>query len=212
MIRKLKIYNNIKLFLYVIKKAYLNRLALQAFFYQKEKRKTCITDIDLNFIERSGIQSLVLDFDGVISPHDHYIPSKPITTWLKKAIKIFGDGRIFILSNNTKNEDRIKYFDKNFKEIIFIRNKYMKPYTYDICNAFKENNIKQFKSAMIIDDRLLTGILLSLILRTKAILITSPLVDMKNNIIKETYISYLRKIEKIICKIFFLFPNKPFKN
>lgn len=208
MLKKLKIYSNIKLFLYVIKKAYLNRLELQSFLYQKEKNRKCITDIDLNSIEKSGIKSLVLDFDGVISPHDHYIPSKSITIWLKKAIKIFGSGKIFILSNNSKNADRIKYFNKNFKEIIFIKNRYMKPYPYDICNVLKKNNIKTFKSIMIIDDRLLTGILLSLIIKTEAIFITSPLVDTKNNIIKETYMSYLRKIDKIICKTFFLFPDK----
>jgi len=183
---------------------YRCKSALHKFIHSREKSASSILDLDIKHLKQKGIKNIILDFDGVISAHNKEKPDKKVKLWLHNAIKTFGHKHIFVLSNN-KNSNRLKYFNKHFPKLVFSENKYYKPYPYDIYKLIKKFNIKNLTNIILIDDRLLTGILLSLTVGINSLYIFKPVSDLKKNSIKEFYISFLRKLDLLIFKLVIFF-------
>jgi len=158
-------------------------------------------------LKKNGLKYLILDFDGVLAEHNGIKLNKQIKVWVKQSINLLGKNRIFILSNNkSKHQERSAYYKKNYPDIIFVDNLYSKPYPYDVYKIFKKYKIKneEYKNILLIDDRLFTGILLSMIIGIKSMYLKKPIINWKYNFLRESYIFFIRKIEILVCKLFIL--------
>ena len=67
-------------------------------------------------------------------------------------------------------------------------------------NVLKENNFLP-KEILVIDDRLLTGVLAAIISKTQACLITKPYIDYKYRPVQEIVFCLIRKLERKIFSI-----------
>lgn len=156
--------------------------------------------LDPERLKKQNTIALILDFDGVLAYEGDLHPLPEIIEWLDKAIEIFGSKKIFILSNNPLPQRKLffeKYFNNN---IIFITAK-PKPSTEGIEMAYKilDSDLKFNKSQiLLIDDRLLTGILAAKIFGVSCCLIRKPYVNLKHKVLKEIFFILLRLIERTI--------------
>jgi uncharacterized protein len=156
-----------------------------------------ICDININFLKNQGIKIIVLDFDGVLAAHGETFPQSDTEQWLIKCIAIFGKDQVFILSNNPFTE-RQRYFEE--LGVRFITGFKKKPYPDGLNFIISQTNENKEK-IILIDDRLLTGILATCLAQTKGILIIEPYRNFSKHLIKESFFSFLRFIEKLFVKV-----------
>ncbi len=155
-----------------------------------------ICDIDVNSLKNQDIKIIVLDFDGVLAAHGETFPQSDAEQWLIKCIAIFGKDRVFILSNNPFAE-RQRYFEE--LGIRFITGFKKKPYPDGLNFIISQLNENKEK-IVLIDDRLLTGILATCLAQTQGILITQPYCNFSRHFIKESFFSVLRFAEHFLIK------------
>jgi predicted HAD superfamily phosphohydrolase YqeG len=74
-----------------------------------------------------GLSVLVLDFDGVLAPHGEDRPLPEIESWLARCAAVFGEERIFILSNRPVPV-RAAYFRQAFPGVRFVAGVRKKPF------------------------------------------------------------------------------------
>ncbi len=158
--------------------------------------------VDPNVLVKKGItktQTLILDFDGVMAAHGKERPDRTVIKWLKEAIECFGQKNIFILSNALTKE-RKTYFLNNYPEIHLIDATRKKPYPDGVLQILKISKSNP-DEAIIIDDRILTGILAGHIAGIKTIYIRNPFSDISGNPGDELFFAILRKLEKYLIRI-----------
>ncbi len=161
-----------------------------------------IISLDLNSLKNNNIEVLVLDYDGVLCEQGEIKPLPQVIAWLERALLVFGEHKIFILSNNPLLA-RQEFFNKYFNnQIIFIKNK-PKPYPdgiaeiYDYLQSYLGRS--QEKSHMlIIDDRLSTGILAAKIFGIASCLVLNPYTNIRKQFVIEYWFIFLRKLERLI--------------
>jgi uncharacterized protein len=151
-----------------------------------------ICNIDIYFLKNQGIKIIVLDFDGVLAAHGETFPHLEAEQWLRNCITTFGKEQVFILSNNPF-QARQDYFEK--LGIKFIASVKKKPYP-DGLNTIIQQVSCHAKELVLIDDRLLTGILATCLAQTRGILITKPYQNLSKRPVKERFFSFLRWIEQ----------------
>lgn len=168
-----------------------HRLELKAIPYTKD-----ITTIDWLALYQSGSRVVVLDFDGVLAPDNHLKIHHDVYDVLKKVKEIFGS-HIYILSNKPKAE-RQSFFALNFPDIPFIVAK-KKPYPDGLLEIIMRENVKA-EDVVLIDDRLLTGGLASILAGVKCILIEKPFICLSNNFLRECLFMSIRAIERFLFR------------
>ena len=170
---------------------------------EQTDNKLQLINVDPKILIKKGItKTLILDFDGVMAAHGKERPDRPVIKWLKEAIECFDQKNIFILSNALTNE-RKSYFTNNYSEIRLIEAARKKPYPDGILQILEIAKCDP-NEVIIIDDRILTGILAGHIAGIKIIYIRNPLTDMSNNLDDELFFAVLRCLEKYLIKIFVL--------
>jgi len=186
----------IKRFGYTLCKAWQHRKLLRAFDQEPTRQIGTVFDLNLGLEKAQGIKVLILDMDGVLTCYGEERPGTSIESWLNSCIQIFGEGCIFILSNKPTQE-RASYFKTHFKgvELIFPTRK--KPYP-DGINQILELTKTDPHSVLVIDDRLLTGVLAAILSHTEARLVTKPLICLNLRPIPELFFIVLRKIERVL--------------
>jgi len=154
--------------------------------------RSSVCELDLSALQQQAITTLVLDFDGVLNSHgENYVHSE-LCPWLINCIKLF---KVYILSNKPTAE-RQEYFARTFPQINFITSAKKKPYIDGILQISKlSGSIGQH--IMIVDDRLLTGVLAGCLANIKVCFIQAPLVNFNKRPIKELFFLFLRFIERI---------------
>lgn len=175
---------------YSLQKAWQYRKALKATAQQTTQS---ITDIDLDQLKQQDISIVVFDFDGVLANHGVTEPLPPGKKILSSAVKLFGEDKVFILSNKPTGE-RKAYFDKHFPTIQFIKANRKKPYPDGLQQIINLTNTPP-DNILLIDDRLLTGALAAAIAGTKVCHIKTPFVDIKHSPIRERFFMFLRWLE-----------------
>jgi hypothetical protein len=156
-----------------------------------------IVDIQPQQLLEQGIQSLIVDFDGVLASHDKIEPTEEAKKWLRVCCKVFGPNRIFILSNKPTLA-RKHYFAEYFLGLNFVIAEHKKPFPYSILKIIQTTKLSP-KEILVIDDRLLTGILAAIISKVRGCLITEPFVDYQHCPRWEKIYAFVRQLE---CKIF----------
>ena len=164
---------------------YAQGLALQA--------KTLL-DIDLDLLKQQGIQGLILDFDGVLAAHAAPRPLAIMEDWLRKALTVFEPNQLFILSNQP-TEARQAYFRTYFPGISFVCPQRKKPFIDGIQIVLDTLGVAP-QTVLLIDDRLLTGILAALMAGIQGCYVTAPWIDWKKRPFSEAWYYLLRRAER----------------
>ncbi len=119
-----------------------------------------VEDFTEEFFENLGAEAVVLDHDGVLGPSRSAGPDETGIELLKSAVKAFGPGRVFVLSNTRSKRDiRQETYDKDFPGARYIKAE-RKPDPEGLKTASRLSGVPVEKIA-VIDDGLLTGILMA---------------------------------------------------
>jgi HAD superfamily phosphatase (TIGR01668 family) len=175
---------------YTLKKTWLHRHSLATFLKSAQQLQN-VTQLTPPSLEHSNIKALALDFDGVLAPHGDIAPLATVNTWLHALSKTW-EGQIFILSNKPF-QAREAYFTKHFPMIQFIKNVAKKPYP-DGLNTITTLAQCQPQEVLMIDDRLLTGILAAQLSGTQALWL-NPAVRQPSWSRQEVFFACLRLID-----------------
>ncbi|HQW58070.1 MAG TPA: HAD family hydrolase [Gammaproteobacteria bacterium] len=179
---------------YALAMAFRHRKALSAYRRDKTLQGQSILTLDLMLFRTTGIKIIALDFDGVLASHGATEIDLEIRNWLNRCIHIFGAGHVFILTNKPSRE-RSDYFSKHFSGVEFIFPKRKKPYPDSILSILQKTGVSP-SELLVVDDRLLTGILAAIIVGVRGYYMTKPLVDLHNRRLSELFIMSLRKLER----------------
>jgi putative phosphatase len=136
-----------------------------------------------------GLRVLVLDFDGVLSFHAGEAPLPVVADWLRKAEAVFPNA-LFVLTN-LPTPERKKMFETQYPRIQLIETPRKKPYPDGILSLLKTIPCSP-QQVLLVDDRLLTGILLAVSTGIRGCWITEPYRNFKLHPVKESFFTLLR--------------------
>lgn len=180
--------------IYALIMAFKHRKELRAYRNDQTLQSPSILKLDPAVLREQGIKIMALDFDGVLAAHGEGEIGLEISNWLSQCIQIFGAGHVFILTNKP-SEQRADYFAENFSGAEFIFPKRKKPYPDSILFILEKTQVTPGE-LLVVDDRLLTGILATIIAGAKGCYITEPLVNLHKRPIRELFIMALRLFEQ----------------
>ncbi len=181
---------------YSLGMAWQHRARLRVYRRQRALQCKTVLDLDLSAVKAQGIRALALDFDGVLASYGEREISPTIGSWLNNSIEVFGQGKVFILTNKP-TEARESYFSEHFKGVILVRAARKKPYPEGIFQILQRVKIEA-RELLVVDDRLLTGILAAIIAETTACYITKPWINLRKRPVPELFFMSLRIIERLI--------------
>jgi predicted HAD superfamily phosphohydrolase YqeG len=171
-------------------------LALKAYNKAPELQISSVLALDpLHLKLTQGINAIVLDFDGVLAAYGDDRPKAELDSWLNSCVQIFGPGFVFILSNKP-TEARKNYFNHHFQGIEFVVSR-KKPYP-DGIRQIARSIQRAPKELLVVDDRLLTGILAAIIAGASARYLNTPLINFSRRPVHELFFICLRKMERWI--------------
>jgi len=153
-------------------------------------------DITLREIEERCVSVIILDFDGVLAPDGYYSPVKKAEDWLSGLSMEARNIKFFVLSNKPMKE-REDYFSFKFPNLKFVKGVRKKPYPDGINSIIDAEGVSR-SQVLIVDDRLMTGILAAEIANINSIFIQKPLIDFHGNFFNELAFFLLRKIDAIL--------------
>ncbi len=184
-------------FTYTLKKGFQFRRDLVSYL-EPDHQLHHVTALTAKRLNTLHIQALVLDFDGVLAPHGEIAPLPAVETWLHDLGKIW-PGQIFILSNKPF-QAREDYLKAHFPSIQFIKDVAKKPYP-DGLNKITALAQCQPQEVLIVDDRLLTGMLAACVSGTQALLL-HPAVRKSGMHRHELFFAGLRFLDRCLIGIF----------
>jgi predicted HAD superfamily phosphohydrolase YqeG len=143
----------------------------------------------------AGILVLALDFDGVLAPHGADQPLPEVVDWLQRAAEVFGQERIFILSNCPFGP-RIEWFAANFPGVRFVWGVRKKPYPDGLKKTGELASVP-LSEILMVDDRLLTGCLSAVLAGARPFYVRQPYLALRSNLRKELFFMLLRWSERL---------------
>jgi len=181
-------------FIYALKKSWQHRKALKRYLTQSNLSIQSLEELQASDLEKLNVAVLVLDFDGVLAPHDAGEPTESVHNWLRTMSMSLGEQRMAILSNKPKSL-RKEYFQKHFPGIQWVESVAKKPYPEGLIEIASSRGIATSR-LLIVDDRLLTGILASCLAPCQAKYFSKPISQYRKHPVKEAFFSFLRVIER----------------
>jgi predicted HAD superfamily phosphohydrolase YqeG len=163
------------------------------------QRDNSILSLDPVRLKTNGIAALALDFDGVLSPHGFSAPIPPTREWLSRCTAIFGEEKIFILSNKP-TEARKRWFSEHFPRILIISGVAKKPYPDGLIKIGELARVP-LHSILMVDDRLLTGCLAAINAGTRCAYIRNPYISQNKSPLTELFFFILRAGERFVVKL-----------
>lgn len=150
-------------------------------------------------LKLQGIRVVALDFDGVLAPHGRNEPLPEAGDWLTRCCAVFGEDKVFILSNKP-TEVRKRWFNDRHPGIRFISNVRKKPYPDGLDQVVRLSGVQPHEVTLL-DDRLLTGVLATCLAGTGVVYINTPYIDLHGNRLKESFFILLRTIERTLLSL-----------
>jgi predicted HAD superfamily phosphohydrolase YqeG len=163
---------------------------------KKVMRIASIEEVTPEFLCALKIKVLVLDFDGVLSAHGEPVPNSSAQSWLKRQFEESKLEKIFILTNNPQVE-RERFFEANFSQILFVSGGRKKPYPDGLLSIIERTGVSP-QEVVLIDDRLLTGVLAAQKAGVQGLWVTHPFMNFRKCPIKEMGFFLLRWVEKVL--------------
>lgn len=142
-----------------------------------------------------GVKVLALDFDGVLAPHGADQPLPEVVDWLNRAAMVFGQERIFILSNRPFGP-RVAWFANHFPGVRFVGGVRKKPYPDGLKKTGELASVP-LSEILMVDDRLLTGCLSAVLAGARPFYVRQPYVALRSNLRKELFFMLLRWCERL---------------
>lgn len=170
------------------------RQTLRQYYQQSLSQPLSIETLDLKALKASGIQTLILDFDGVLAPHASESVSDAIADWLREAVDIFNESGVYLLSNRPSHQ-RQTLMTAISPGIQFIWPKRKKPYPDDLI-ALASSLHQPIESLAMVDDRLATGVLAACIAGVRVVYIHPAKRNLSAHPISETFFMVLRWLER----------------
>jgi predicted HAD superfamily phosphohydrolase YqeG len=186
--------------LYALKKAWVNSSLLNSYLYDRNRKIFSLDEITAKKLDARHVAVLVLDFDGVLAPHGDIAPLPEALVWLKQIALDLGEQRIVILTNKPM-KSRIEFFRRNYPGIDLIQGSRKKPYPDGLETISLQKGVPTYR-LMLVDDRLLTGILATVIAKSQGCYFINPYKSFKNRPFSELFFAGLRFSEKILVKCF----------
>jgi predicted HAD superfamily phosphohydrolase YqeG len=155
--------------------------------------------VDPAQLKAEGATVMALDFDGVLAPHGMGQPIPEAAEWLSHCCSTFGEDRIYILSNKPTPE-RSAWFRSHFPGIRFISGVRKKPYPDGLQKVIERSGAEPGE-VMLLDDRLLTGVLATCLAGTGVTYINRPYSDFRGNPAQELFFAALRTVEQILINL-----------
>lgn len=165
-----------------------------------------IRELDPVTLKNSGISALALDFDGVLCHHGGGEPLPEARAWLERCAGVFGEERIFILSNKPTEERRV-WFSRHFPAMRFIGGVRKKPFPDGLDIIARLANTPP-SSILMVDDRLLTGGLAAILAGAQAAYIHPPCVSFKHRPVAELVFMVFRTTERTLVRLARIFPKR----
>ena len=181
----------IKRFIFTVHEALNHKKELKALPYAKN-----IVSIDWNGLYESGIRVIVLDFDGVLAADKQKELYAGVSAVLERVQIIFGD-HVYIFSNQPTPQ-RQTYFAEYFPKIQFLVAK-QKPYPDGLLSVIVREQVSPEK-IVLVDDRVLTGGLASVLAGTQCILIEKPYICFYSNMARELLFMSIRVVERTLFR------------
>src|SRR5512138_1850004 len=113
-------------------------------------RNTATHSVNPERLHKEGVTVLALDFDGVLAPHGRQEPLPQVAEWLSRCSQIFGQDRLYILSNKPTAERR-EWFSSHFPGIRFISGVRKKPYPDGLLKVIELSGVRP-DQVMLLDD------------------------------------------------------------
>jgi len=155
-----------------------------------------ITALDPLQLPDLGVKVLVLDFDGVLAADGAHQPLPKVQQWLDHCVRLLGTEQVFILSNQPRAQ-RLAWFDEQYPGVRFISGVRKKPYPDGLHTIQQQTGVAS-QAILLIDDRLLTGVLAACIAQTQVMHIREPYVEFWQHPIHEGFFKLLRGVEKLL--------------
>jgi len=171
--------------------AYRRQLAEIARRFRAPQRTVAVVPEEL---AARGVTVLVLDFDGVLAPHGTDTPLPEVVEWLRRCAAVLGEDRIFILSNRP-DPARADYFRRTFPGVRFVSGVRKKPFPDGLQRIMELSGAAPGQVVML-DDRLLTGVLGAFLAGVGVIYITAPYVSLAQRPLLEGFFMLLRILER----------------
>jgi len=159
---------------------------------------TCLS-LNLQHLKDTGIRALAIDFDGVLAAYGEDTLLPAIEGWLNRCIALWGSDFIFILSNRP-TATRKSYFLNRFEGVTFIEHVQKKPHPEGIHHILLRTQLPA-TAVLVIDDRLLTGILAALTVGAPVQWVTAPFITFKTRPFSELFFVILRFLEKHLLRL-----------
>ena len=180
--------------LYALRQGFRYRFELRQFLHDNHKHVSSVIQFDLQQSRAQGVQGIILDFDGVLAAHAEPKPREEVCLWLNQCIEIFSSQRVFILSNKP-TPTREQYFLKEYPGVRFIIANRKKPYPDGINKIVQQSGLEP-QALLLLDDRLGTGILATLISGIRGCLVTQPYQNFQHRPIRESFFQGLRWLDR----------------
>lgn len=155
----------------------------------------CPSAISLEKLHNQGVRVLIWDFDGILSAHGALTPVAAMQPLLAMSEKLFGENRVFILSNKPLPA-RHAYITEHYPHIHFIYATKKKPYPDGIFDILALTKLPAAAHCLI-DDRLLTGGLASILSGIRMVYCRHPFRDFHARARAEIFFTVLRTLERI---------------
>lgn len=107
-----------------------------------------------------GAKAVILDHDGVLGPSRSEVPDETGVKILKNAVKAFGAGKVFVLSNTRSKRDiRERRYENLLEGVRYIKSeKKPDPAGLNIASDLSGINVEKIA---VVDDGVLTGIVMA---------------------------------------------------
>lgn len=146
-----------------------------------------------SLLYKQGIRAVVLDFDGVLAPYGQIQPDSKWHQTIHDLNRIFS-GEVYVLSNKPFSQ-RLTYLKHHFPSLKLIVGVRKKPYPDGLLAIQKQSQVP-FESILMVDDRLLTGVLAALIVGARPDYVSPARVDYRQRLIPELWFQGLRWVER----------------
>lgn len=181
---------------YGLRMGWIHRHRLMPYRNDPTLQIETILDLKPELLKAEGIKVLAIDFDGVLASHGEESLEQNIVRWLKEGRDVFGTNNIFILTNKPTHH-RTEMFAAHGIQLIQTKRK--KPYPDGIQQILSQTGITP-SELMLIDDRLLTGILAAKIVGVQAKWVTKPFINLSKRPLTESFFIVLRGLERQLLR------------
>lgn len=183
---------------YTIKQGWAQRHALKQFLLPT-KQIHSLEEITPQKLDEANIAILVLDFDGVLAPHGAVQLLPQAKEWLRELAQRIGENRIAILTNKPL-ASRLRILQQQFPSIFVVHGVRKKPYPDGLLQVAEYKGVDPHR-LVLIDDRLLTGMLATCLAYAQGWYFRHPYHDYWRHPLTEVFFSFLRVFERWMIRL-----------